>query len=70
MTKLSKIIRERFLSKRNAAQPIKLGASTKIIVNPTMEQSRNRFDDKTKNADEKDKGQTKAAASLTNPQWR
>ena len=66
---ITKIIREKYLVKvRKSSQPIRLGASTPIIINPTMKQSRNRLDDK--NPDEKEKSQTRAAASLTNPMWR
>jgi len=70
-TKLIHILREKYLVKpRKSSQPVKLGASTPIIVNPTMQQSRNRFDDTTTNSDEKENSQTKSAASLRNPQWR
>jgi hypothetical protein len=69
MTKLTRLIREKYLNKGpKSSQPVRLGQSSPIIINPTLDQSRSRLADATKNPDEKDK--TKAAASLTNPMWR
>ena len=64
-----RLVRERFINRGSkSSQPVKLGASTALIINPTMLQSRNRLDDK--NPDEKENSPTKAQASLTNPMWR